>query len=161
MTQDRIKTLEALLAETESALDKAAIASVGIDGLKATSMFGGQPAHPVAVKVQPLEWSQPNKFGASMAYDPLLERQAVSMDPERYDKQRSEYIIYALNVQPITAQDAARVLLDWWHQPEPDPSAMVIEDKRVMGVLSALSEHGDNGFEVFTAALRAIAEGRA
>lgn len=69
----------------------------------------GKPAQPVAVKVKPLEWSAPNKLGASMAYDPLLERQAVSMDPERYDKQRSEYIIDALNVQPITVQDAARL----------------------------------------------------
>ena len=61
---------------------------------------------------------------------------------------------------PVTVQDAAKVLLDWWHQPAPDPCALVLEAKRAMGVMSALSEHSDDRFVAFDAALRAIAEGR-
>ena len=141
---------------------KAGIASVGIDGLKATSMFADQPAQPVAVKVKPLVWIATGDAGAFTAYDPLFERQVLSREPTAYDTERSDRITAALTPQPLTVQDAARVVADGLADGE-------VWRVAVNGAAGILNSGMPGSYwprvkqirEALDAILRAIAEGRA
>ena len=76
----------------------------------ADALAASHPAQPVAAKVKPLVWIATGDAGDFMAYDPLFERQVLSLDPAAYDTERVDRIMAALDVQPMTVQDAARVL---------------------------------------------------
>ena len=123
-----------------------------------------QPAQPAAVTVKPLVWIATGDGGDFMAYDPLFERQVLSLEPAAYDTERVDRIMAALDVQPITVQDAARV---------PEIAALIegIEmARRRLETIASDAWHGDardfkrgivGVFCEFDAGLRAIAEGRA
>lgn len=118
-----------------------AISEVGIDGLKATSMFGSQPdGMPDKLwcwNFQNEEGSWEKGWGGYARPNNLF-----PMD----ERERNTGAIYTLVPQPVTVQDAARV---------PEIAALIEAAK-------AANPHirGAIGFTL-NAALRAIAEGRA
>lgn len=121
-----------------------------------------QPVQPVAVKVKPLAWTATCDAGDFMAYDPLFERQVLSLEPAAYDTERVDRIMAALDVQPMTVQDAARVVADGLNDGE-------VWCVAVNGAAAILSSGMPESYwppvkrirEALDAALRAIAEGRA
>ena len=106
-----------------------------------------QPAQPVAVKVKPLVWSAIGDAGAFTAYDPLFERQVLSREPTAYDTERLDRITAALDMTPITVQDAARVLWEAYKELRGKDWKDCTEAERDIKIMDS-------------AALRAITEGK-
>ena len=173
-----------LLAETQQ--HKGTGNSYFNDGLKATSMFGSQPAQPVAVKVKPLVWFEVYRARVGGKYTAdgytimwiegvwLLSFAGESRSAWRFTDldaakaaAQADYearIMAALDVQPLTVQDAARL---------PEIVALIDAVNGLMEVFPDPCWHDHHGKcqEHFIeddcsvaktiAALRAIAEGRA
>ncbi len=114
-----------------------------------TTKSASQPAQPAAVTVKPLVWIATGDAGDFMAYDPLFERQVLSLEPAAYDTERLDRIMASLNVQPLTVQDAARRVLE-----------QMPHEHECWEVMQNSIDEGQDVGDIMRAALRAIAEGQ-